>query len=47
MAITEFKPWYDNAYQEHFNKSLVGKEIANFRYEADLGKYGESVDRAA
>lgn len=47
MAITEFKPWYDNAYQEHFNKSLVGKEIANFRYEADLGKYGESVDRVA
>lgn len=45
--ITEFKPWYDNSYQEHFNKSLVGKEIANFRYEANLGKYGESVDRVA
>ena len=45
--ITEFKPWYDNSYQEHFNKSLVGKEIANYRYEANLGKYGESIDRVA
>ena len=46
MSITEFKPHFDNAYQEIFNKALVGKEIANMRYEKTL-KYGESVDRVA
>ena len=44
--ITEFKPHFDNAYQEIFNKALVGKEIANMRYEKTL-TYGESVDRVA
>jgi hypothetical protein len=46
MALTDFKPQFDNAYQEVFNKVLVGKSIANFRFEPVL-KYGESVERVA
>lgn len=47
MSLTDFKPHFDNAYQEVFNKVLVGKSIANLRFEATLGKYGESVERVA
>lgn len=44
MALTDFKPQFDNAYQEIFNKVLVAKKIANFRFEPVL-KFGESVER--
>jgi len=44
MALTDFKPQFDNSYQEIFNKVLVGKRIANLRFEPVL-KYGESVER--
>lgn len=46
MALTDFKPQFDNAYQEIFQKTLVAKEIANTRFEPVL-KYGESVERVA
>jgi hypothetical protein len=46
MALTDFKPQFDNAYQEVFQKTLVAKEIANTRFEPVL-KYGESVERVA
>lgn len=46
MALTDFKPQFDNAYQEIFQKTLVAKEIANTRFEPTL-KYGESVERVA
>lgn len=46
MSLTDFKPQFDNAYQEVFNKVLVAKEIANTRFEPVL-KYGESVERVA
>lgn len=46
MALTDFKPHFDNAYQEVFQKTLVAKEIANTRFESVL-KFGESVERVA
>lgn len=46
MALSDFKPHFDNAYQEVFQKSLVAKDIANTRFEAQL-TYGESVERVA
>lgn len=46
MALTDFKPQFDNAYQEVFQKTLVAKEIANTRFEPVL-KYGESIERVA
>lgn len=46
MALTDFKPAFDNAYQEVFQKVLVAKAIANTRFEKVL-KYGESVERVA
>jgi len=46
MALTDFKPFFDNAYQEVFQKALVAKEIMNTRFEAML-KYGASVQRVA
>jgi len=46
MALTDFKPQFDNAYEEIFNKVLVAKKIANFRFEPTL-KFGESVERVA
>lgn len=46
MALTKFKPHFDNAYQEVFNKVLVGKEICNTRFESTL-TYGQSVERVA
>jgi len=44
MSLTDFKPQFDNAYEEVFNKVLVAKAIMNFRYEPVL-KYGASVQR--
>lgn len=46
MSLLAYKPQFDNAYQEIFQKVLVAKEIANFRFEPVL-KYGESVERVA
>ena len=44
MALTDFKPQFDLAYQEIFQKVLVSKQVANFRFESVL-RYGESVER--
>ena len=46
MSLTDFKPHFDNAYQEVFQKTLVSKEIANTRFKSTL-TYGESVERVA
>lgn len=46
MSLTDFKPQFDNSYQEVFQKTLVAKEVANTRFEPTL-KYGESVERVA
>lgn len=44
MSLSNFKQVYSNTYQEIFQKVLVGKKIANMRFQAGL-KYGESVTR--
>lgn len=44
MSITNFKPQFDNAYQEVFQKALVAKDIMNTRFEPIL-KFGASVER--
>lgn len=44
MALNDFKPQFDNSYQDIFQKVLVAKSIANLRLEPML-KYGESVER--
>lgn len=44
MSLTNFKPQFDNAYEEIFQKTLVASEVMNSRYEATL-KYGQSVER--
>jgi len=46
MSLTVFKEQFDNAYQEIFQKVLVGKAIANMRFQDTL-KYGESIERVA
>ncbi len=46
MSLTSYKPQFDNAYQEIFQKVLIAKNIANFRFEPVL-KYGASVERVA
>lgn len=46
MSLNDFKPHFDNAYQEVFQKVLVAKDIANTRFEPVL-RYGESVERVA
>jgi hypothetical protein len=46
MALTDFKAQYDNAYEEVFQKFLVGKSIANLRFEKVL-TYGASLVRIA
>lgn len=44
--LDNFKPHFDNSYEEVFQKTLVAKSIANTRFEAQL-TYGESVERVA
>lgn len=44
--LTDFRPEFDNAYMEIFQKTLVAKEIMNTRFEPKL-KFGESVERVA
>lgn len=46
MSLLQYKPQFDNAYQEIFQKVLVGKMICNTRFESVL-KYGASVARVA
>ena len=46
MSLTDFKPEFDNAYQEIWQKTLVSKEIMNTRFEPTL-RYGESVERVS
>lgn len=46
MSLLQYKPQFDNAYQEIFQKILVGKMICNTRFESVL-KYGASVARVA
>lgn len=46
MALTDFKPQFDESYQEIFQKVLVSKEVANMRFKPKL-TYGESVERVA
>jgi hypothetical protein len=46
MALTDFAPQFDNAYQEIFQKVLVAKEIMNTRFEPKL-RFGESIERVA
>lgn len=46
MSLTDFKPQFDNAYQEIFQKVLVAKKIANLRFKPTL-TFGESVERVA
>ena len=46
MSLTDYKPQFDNAYQEVFQKALVAKEVMNTRFKSVLS-YGESVERVA
>ena len=46
MALTDFRPEFDNSYQEVYQRTLVAKDIMNTRFEAKL-KFGESVERVA
>lgn len=46
MSLTDFRPEFDNAYQEIFQKTLVAKEIMNTRFEPTL-RFGESVERVS
>jgi hypothetical protein len=46
MSLVQYKPQFDNAYQEVFQKALVAKAIMNTRFDPVL-KYGASVARVA
>lgn len=46
MSLLQYKPQFDNAYQEVFQRTLVAKEIMNTRFESTL-KFGASVARVA
>lgn len=46
MSLTDFRPEFDNAYQEIFQKVIVSKEIMNTRFESKL-RFGESVERVS
>lgn len=46
MSLDNFKPFFDNTYQEIFQKVLVSMKIANTRFESML-TYGESVERVS
>lgn len=45
-GLSSFKPQFDNAYEDIFQKVLVAKEIANGRFMSQL-KYGQSVERVS
>ena len=46
MSLTSYKPQFDNAYEEIFQKVLVAKKIANLRF-VPLLQYGGSVERVS
>jgi len=46
MALTDFREYFDPTYQEILQKTLVGKKIANTRFQSDL-KSGDTVNRMA
>ena len=46
MSLTDFRPEFDNSYQDTFLKTLVSKEIMNTRFEPTL-RFGQSVERVA
>lgn len=46
MSLVNFKPQFDNSYQEVFQKVLIAMKIANLRFKPVL-TYGESVERVA
>src|ERR1035437_5718888 len=46
MSLAQYKPQFNNAYEEIFQKGLVEKMIANTRFGSVL-KYGASVARVA
>lgn len=46
MSLDDYKPQFDNAYQEVFQKALVSKNIMNTRFKATL-EYGGTVERVA
>lgn len=43
-TLTDFRPEFDNAYQELFQKTVVSTQIMNTRFEPRL-RFGESVER--
>ena len=45
-SLTDFRPEFDNSYQDTFLKTLVSKEIMNTRFESTL-RFGQSVERVA
>ena len=46
MSLTDFRPEFDNSYQELFQKTLVSSQIANTRFKSTL-RFGETVERVA
>lgn len=46
MALTDFRPEFDNSYQDIFQKVLVAKDVMNTRFEPTL-RFGESVERVS
>ena len=46
MSLTDFRPEFDNSYQELFQKTLVSSQIANTRFKASL-RFGETIERVA
>lgn len=46
MALTDFKQFYSDTYQDILQKTLVGKKIANTRFQSSL-RYGDTVVRTA
>ncbi len=46
MSLTQYKPQFDNAYEEVFQKALVAKNVMNTRFEPVL-KYGGTIQRVA
>jgi len=46
VALNDFKVHFDNAYEEVVQKLIVGKAIANMRFEKVLS-YGETIERVA
>jgi len=44
MALNDFRTYFDPTYQDILQKTLVGKKIANSRFQSDLS-YGDTVSR--